>query len=156
MEQQTVEKQEAAIDVMETLFPAAATHTLEDGTVVVLSKIKMKHNAYVARLLVKIVDALGLDSKGNITIPLGNQIELLRLIAKFPEDINEMLSVFTNLSLDQVEELDIAEGAVLFKKVVEVNRSFFIEKVAPLMGRLPASAGGLAEEEKRVKRTRKS
>lgn len=158
MEQQTHENLEAVAEVSEQIFPPKDDEiVLDDGRKVVAQKIKMKHNAFMIRLVEKLIAELGVDEKGNVTIPLSDRTKLLQLIAKFPDDLNHAMSLLSSLSLEEVEDLDLADGVKLLLKIVEVNKNFFIEKVVPLIMSVGLLGQAASETDAaRVKRTRKN
>ena len=136
MEQQVKDNLEAAAAVIDQVFSIDYTVTLDSGRVVTVTKIRMKHNAFMLRLIIKAIDALGLDRKGNLSIDLNDTVGLLRLIAKFPDDINELIALLSDLTTEEVGELDTADGLAVLVKVIAVNRDFFTEKVAPMVAGL--------------------
>lgn len=169
MAEQTPDNVAATVEVSNALFATPDQVQLDDGRSVTAFKIRMKNNAFVTSLIAKLVGELGIDGNGDVSINLSDKAQLLQLIAKFPDDINQMCAELSSLTRAEVDELDIADGLALVLKIVQVNRSFFVEKVAPLIGmRLGASAAKTEEapaevqaqtEESnvgRVKRTRKS
>lgn len=166
MEQQNAQTQAAeSVAVSEQIFPVTHEIEVEGPTpgaprMVTVHKIKMKHNAFMLVLLAKIADELGVGEGGTITIPLSDPVALLKLIAKFPDDVNAFCATLSSLTLEEVGELDDADGIRLIQKIIEVNKSFFIERVAPLIAPLMRGMQQSAAAETiggdRVRRTRKS
>jgi hypothetical protein len=160
METQTATNAE---QVSDSLFNDATDVRLEDGTIVTVNKVRMKHNEFVLGLLTKVIGILGTDSQGNLSIPIGDPVKMLQLISNFPNDINQLIATMTDLSVERVGELDTAEGLALIMKIGEVNRAFFTARVAPLLtgmlarAEVPQSeAATVAAEISKVRRTRRS
>jgi len=165
MEQQNEvmgESTEAAAAMSDTLFNVQNTVMLPGlGRRVEVSKIRMKHNGFVLRLMAKVMAELGIGSSDDLSIDMEDKGQLLQLIAKFADDINQLCALLSELELAEVEELDDADGFLLVSRIFVVNRDFFIEKVAPLIGMAVKKGAGpsvipAATAEGRMKRTRKS
>ena len=133
--------------VVDTLANEPKQTTLRDGTVLHVSKVKMRHIAAMAGIVNNLVAQLGVDASGNVTVNLHNPEVLLQLISKLPDDIASVVTMLTNLTMEQYEGLDIDEGLEVVQQIIKENRAFFTEKVLPkltsLMAGVTASGGGL-------------
>lgn len=69
---------------------------------------------------------------------------LLKLISNNWDEVVNVLSKLSNLKKEEVEELDLDDAVLLVKRAVEINYTFFIRKVLPLLPGVIAEK--LAEE----------
>lgn len=63
---------------------------------------------------------------------------LLSLLADGGEELNELLASGTGLSTQVIEQLDLDEGIELLSVFIEVNGSFFTQKVLPKLKEVAA------------------
>lgn len=62
-----------------------------------------------------------------------NGAEILKLISNHFGDVSSLLSTLTNLTKEEVEDLDLDDAVAVVRKVIEINYDFFTRKVFPLL-----------------------
>lgn len=139
---------------MDTMQQAAVLYT--DGESVTLTGAGKKVRVYKARMntlpiiiefLNKMYQELGVDTNGNVSINLQDTALLLKLIAKIPQDFSLLLSNLSDLTVPEINELDLGDALQLTEKVVEINRGFFTERVLPTLTRMiKTNSVGLLEK----------
>lgn len=117
--------------VVEVLSGAPDIAVLRDGKKVEVQRVKMRHIGALTALVSRVVDVLGVDDRGDVSIDLGNRKILLQLISKIPEEVEVAVLLLTNLSAEEYAALDVADGLAVLEAVIRVNRSFFTEEVLP-------------------------
>jgi len=64
----------------------------------------------------------------------GNQIEVITgLVANGGDGIIDLMVIGSKQSREWIEDLELDEGIDLFTAIVEVNASFFVQKVLPTL-----------------------
>lgn len=62
----------------------------------------------------------------------GNQVEMITgLVANGGENLIDLMAIGSKKSREWVEDLELDEGIELFGTILEVNASFFVQKVLP-------------------------
>lgn len=62
----------------------------------------------------------------------GNQVEMITgLVANGGENLIDLMAIGSKKSREWVEDLELDEGIELFGAILEVNASFFVQKVLP-------------------------
>ena len=62
----------------------------------------------------------------------GNQVEMITgLVANGGENLIDLMVIGSKKSREWVEDLELDEGIELFGAILEVNASFFVQKVLP-------------------------
>lgn len=120
----------------EQLFPTPETYTLADGREVILHKTKAKYVARVAQFVAKIVNDLAAVPGATLGVEFmdaSNNGSILHLISKYAEELPEYVAMHCSLTKEEVDELDADDYVVLMIKIVNYNKRFFSERVAPLL-----------------------
>ncbi len=68
-----------------------------------------------------------------VTTRVNDPSFILKLISENTGKVFEVVAGFTNLSLAEVEELDIDDAVIVCQRVVEINYSFFTQRVLPVL-----------------------
>lgn len=132
---------ETVSDVIDVLYSDLIVTLDESRRVVTVFRVKMKNLSKIMAVVNTFIQEIGIDSQGRILSDLTNSAVLLQLISKVPDEVNKILSLLTSLSTTEIEELDMADGAQLFEKVIDVNKSFFLQKVKPRISALMETSG---------------
>lgn len=75
----------------------------------------------------------GADVSQRLLLHFDNIGFILKLISNHSDAFFNIITLLTNLSKEQVEELDLDELLIVVKGVVEVNKHFFLRRVAPAL-----------------------
>lgn len=110
--------------------------TLSDGTAVGIKKVTLKTLPKVISLLQAVIGDLtkdggaGLNAFTNIS---SDPATVLQLIANHLDEAYAVAAMHCSLSVDELVELDMYDGGLVIAKIVGVNKSFFTQKVLPLI-----------------------
>lgn len=126
---------EASIN--EELFPATEEDALPSGVRVVIRKTKTKDFASVVTFVAQVLRDLR-EISGNNMLDFSNYAEVLQLIADHSERLFPIVALHCNLTVAEIEDLDVADSAVLVSLIVEKNKRFFVERVLPAIQRAQA------------------
>lgn len=121
-------------DEMEVLAPASASVTL-CGEVIEIARLPVGVIPLVVRELRPIIAALRGDSGDVLELDITPEL-LMDLIVDHSEALFTAVSLCADRPVDHIKSSDPAEFIGVALKVVEVNRDFFTQKIAPLLGGL--------------------
>ncbi len=79
------------------------------------------------------IDPNTLDAAELTRAALGNASIILTVASKVASELPQLVTVFTNLSVNQVNELDVEELVVVICKIFLVNYSFFTQTLRPIL-----------------------
>ena len=72
----------------------------------------------------------------------GNQVEMITgLVANGGENLIDLMVIGSKQSREWVEDLELDEGIELFGAILEVNASFFVQKVLPNLNKKMEAIG---------------
>lgn len=107
-----------------TLLPAIKTVIINEGTdkaeVLNIEPFKYKQFYLVSANLMIIKSSIK-----------GEDLDLLNLVATNGEEIGKIISIACNKPEEWVDKLDLTEVVKLAGAIVEVNRDFFFQRLAP-------------------------
>lgn len=137
-----------------------ATFSTSDGVVVNVQQAKTRHLSYAMAFLETLTGALtetqlhglvttfaeaqkkaiaegvdpnSLDAAELTRAALGNASIILTIATKTVGELPQLVTVFTDLSVDQVNELDVEELIVVICKIFLVNYGFFTQTLRPIL-----------------------
>lgn len=73
-----------------------------------------------------------------VTARVNDPAFILKLISENAEKVFAIVAGFTNLSLAEVQELDVDDAVMVCQRVVEINYSFFTQRVLPVLQKMLA------------------
>ena len=116
--------------------------TLHDGRKVAVYKCKLRHASRVARAVNVLLIGLGVDDLAGVeSIQISNPQVLLNALDMAADSVMDAMEALTELSREEIEELDIDDAILLLAKVVEVNRDFFLKRVKVALDELMPRSG---------------
>ena len=131
--------QAAAIN---TLYATNPSITLDSSlAVVTINRVKIKSFAIILGFMNNILKELGMGADGKITINLQDSSTLFQIISKVPDEATKICATLSSLSVEKIEELELDDAIQLFTAVIEVNRTFFTQKIKPQLDALLKAAG---------------
>jgi hypothetical protein len=124
-------------DPITTLFPQGRTLKL-NGEDVTIKPFKFKDFATVSKNVTKIVkDGLNLEENKNI-----NVATFLHVLGNCNEEVSTIMCLATGKPRPWVDGLEMDDAFSLTAAIVEVNISFFTQKVLPRLGEMTSLFGG--------------
>jgi len=102
-------------------------------------KCKLKQLAPVLRLVSEVLKSLGFtditdtNAQDDLIARTNDPGFILQLIANSADDVMKVASTLCSLSEDELGDLDLDDATVILLKVWEVNESFFLQKVLPML-----------------------
>ena len=81
----------------------------------------------------KSVHDMNLNASNIITKALGNRSLLFEVFAACTEELSKVVAVFTNISVDEYEELDLEEQLIVAAGIFAVNYNFFTQSLPPIL-----------------------
>jgi len=108
------------------------------GEAVAITQIRTKHIPSVLRLCAPIFGPLASLAKGDPTADIAS------LVVDHADTVISLVAIGSNKSVDWVGELELDELLEIGIAVVEVNASFFVARVLPLLTEKMARAKNLA------------
>lgn len=111
------------------------TVELKDGTTVTVQKCKLRHAPATARLASTVLANLNITTLEGLDnfMELNNPMMIAAVIEYAYDDFITALSQMTNLTKDQLGDLEIDDALLVGAKVVEVNQTFFLNRVATVL-----------------------
>lgn len=114
----------------------AAQVELSQGGVVRIRKCRVKDIKLVTNFVGIVARELGLDTNGKMKASLSDANTILQLISTCADQIYLVCAALTDKELDFLEDLDIDEGLKVVLAAYELNKSFFVQQVYPLVAPL--------------------
>lgn len=110
--------------------------TLSDGREIQIYKCKTKQVGMVLKLVASLFEQMGIKVLGEIPkLDLENPTILLQLIANSTFSLFSVAVELCSIeSLEKFEELDVDDSLAIMLKEFEVNKSFFLTRVLPMIG----------------------
>lgn len=149
MSAEEVKKELDIIDEEQSLQTYA---NLYDGTSVEIYKCKMRQMGVVSHFLQIAFKAMGVtkvSGKGEdaaLNIDLNNPQVLLGALDECYEDTIKVIASLCALDEEQVRDLDLDDAIMVIGKIIEVNKDFFLKRVARVLSALlPGAAPNLTK-----------
>lgn len=73
------------------------------------------------------------EIKSLTSVMTGEEIDIFKAVADHTPNVLKLVAMATGCSVDFIEELHSDDGLELIEAVFEVNKDFFIQKVAPVL-----------------------
>lgn len=113
--------------------------TLSTGKSVAIRKVTLRTFGPVLSFLRTVLD--GLDVQGGMPmIDLLSPGPVLKLISENLDAAYDTTVLLSDTTKDELLDMDMEDSLRVILKIVEVNRTFFIEKLQPLLAPLLAEA----------------
>ncbi len=108
---------------------------LNDGRKVEIYRCKTKQVGLVLRFIANVFETLGVAKLGDLPeIDINNPVSLLQLIAKSSDEVFAVAVELCSLTtVAELEELDVDDSLRIITKEFEVNKSFFLTRVLPMV-----------------------
>lgn len=122
---------------LEKLFPAGQKLTIA-GTELTITPFKLGELPKVFKVIDPItklvMDAIGSDA---------NQMESLsKIMVQGGDNVLDLISIGTRQPRTWVDDLEMDQGVQVLAAVLEVNASFFVQKVLPLLNKAVKAVPG--------------
>ena len=114
----------------------AAKVDLMEGGAVRIRKCRVKDIRMVTAFIAVVAAELKLDTTGKIGVALQDASVMLNLVTTCAEQVYTVIASMTDKEQDFIEDLDIDEGLKVAIAVYELNKSFFVDQVYPLLAPL--------------------
>ena len=112
---------------------------LTTGEEVTIYKCKVRQIGDVLRFLAFLMKEIGMkDLTDTPTMNLSNPTELMMLLADGSEQIYPVAASLCSLNVDQFKDLEIEDAMDIMMAEWDLNKSFFLQKVMPMLGRKTA------------------
>ena len=113
--------------------------TLSEDKKVEVRLCKVKDIAVFLTFTSKLFDELGVEGGINsqaaleaaVHAKLQNPSAILKLISEQGPEVWTIVSKFTSMSIEDINELDLDDAITVIQKVVEINYDFFTKRVLP-------------------------
>lgn len=145
----------------QAIFARNETHfTTDDGTVVIVQQAKTRHLRYAVEFIETLAGSMDASKFHNLVLTfaeaqqkaiaegrdpnaldtaelaraaLGNASLLLTVASQMTKELPTLVAVFTNLSVEQVDDLPAEELVMVVCKVLLVNYGFFTQTLRPIL-----------------------
>jgi hypothetical protein len=132
----------AQSQAIETLYKKDNVIVLEScGLSATIQRVRVQDLGKIMGLANSFIQELGMTADGKVTLDLQNSGMLLKLISKLPNEVAEICGTLSSVPLDVVRVLELDDGLQLLKAVIEVNKSFFSQKVKPKLDAVLTTVG---------------
>ena len=147
MSKEGIDRNEEALG---KVFPIPRVFTLSDGTDVVVHKSKLKHFKEILDFLKSVISELRVQPTATTVggvpkVAFGVNVQdpafLLQLISNRTDEVYLLASYHCSLSVDELLEVDTDDAVLLFADIIQYNKRFFIERVAPALSAWLALSG---------------
>lgn len=113
------------------------TVTLASGDVVDIHKCRARNVGTVLELALFIMKEMNIKTLGELPdIDVKNPAVFLQLIANASDEIFLVAAELCSLDYEDILDLELDDALVVLAQVVNVNKTFFLQKVMPLLGQL--------------------
>lgn len=117
---------------------------LGSGRKVEVSLCKVRHIGRVAKIIgamVAVLSASGVSfEKGEAQRSVERAFQepefLFKLLAELADDTYALMALLSSLELEEVMDLNLEDAVILLGAILQDNYSFFVTKVAPVVGRM--------------------
>jgi hypothetical protein len=137
MSREGIDRNEEALG---KVFPTPRVFTLSDGTDVVVYKSKLKHFKEILGFLKSVIAELQVQG-GTLNVNVQDPAFLLQLISNRTDEVYLLASYHCSLSVAELLEVDTDDAILLVADIVQYNKRFFIERVAPALSAWLALSG---------------
>lgn len=121
----------ATDDVISTLY-ADTSYTFTTGAKYEIKKVNLRVLPDVLNYVKTVMSDLKIVG-GMPTIDLLNPADILQLISNNLDASYQMATRLSSITMDELLDAEMDDSLGLIVKIVGVNRSFFVSKVAPLL-----------------------
>jgi hypothetical protein len=125
-------------DDLAKVFDVPKVFTLSDGRDVVISKSKLRNLTRIINFAQRVISSLtsagviGVSGTG-LSVAVNNPSVILQLIAEFSDEFYSIAQLHVSLSLDELMDIDTDDAVLLFIEIINYNKHFFVQRVAPLL-----------------------
>lgn len=132
----------AQSQAIETLYKKDNVITLENSELEVnIKRVRVRDLGKILGLANSFIQELGVNADGKVTLDLQDSGMLLKLISRLPNEVAAICGMLSTVPADDVQDLETDDGLQLLAAVIEVNKSFFSQKVKPKLDAVMKAAG---------------
>lgn len=133
------EANEATIEAGDTIADEPVVVKIKSGRTVAINRVKVLQISRVLRLVSDFFKELKVEKVGDLPLlDLQNPAVILNLVANYTDQTFEVVVMLTDLTQEEVNELEMDDALLIAKEVWLLNQNFFLAKILPLVsGLLP-------------------
>lgn len=125
-----------ANEILAKLFETSKVSVAAGAKDVTIRKVTLRTMKPVIDLLAAIIEDLKLTSESLPSLDLKDPSVILKLISKFYDQTLDTVLPLTDLSRDELLDMDPDDSVLVIQSVVLLNKDFFTKKVLPNLNAL--------------------
>ena len=128
------EANEATIEAGDTIANEPVVVKIKSGRDVSINRVKVMQISRVLRLVSDFFNELKVEKMGDLpSLDLKNPALILNLIAKYTDQVFEVVVMLTDLTEEEVKEMEMDDAILIAREVWLLNQNFFLAKILPLV-----------------------